>query len=134
LISGANPHPKLQELASDKVYIAGWVDDIRESYCSARIFIAPMLINTGLQNKILESMSLRVPCISSRMANNAIKAMDGKHLLIASKPEEFAKKIQHLLENEHQAKRLAEEARKFVEENYTWEANNAKLNALISSK
>ncbi len=134
LISGANPHPKLQELASDKVHIAGWVDDIRESYCSARIFVAPMLINTGLQNKILESMSLRVPCISSRMANNAIKAIDGKHLLIASKPEEFAKKIQHLLENEHQAKRLAEEARKFVEENYTWEANNAKLNALISSK
>ncbi len=133
LLSGTNPHPKVQELASDQVQIGGWVNDLREAYCSAKIFIAPMLINTGLQNKILEAMSLEVPCVISSMANNAIGAIENEHLLIANTPEEYVDRIQWIFDNPEEADKMVKRARLFIEQNYSWEQNNKLLEQLLKS-
>jgi hypothetical protein len=58
LICGANPGTRVQKLAQKNVEIQGWVEDIRASYVSGKIFLAPLFIGTGLQNKLLEAMAL----------------------------------------------------------------------------
>ena len=76
LIAGATPVKQVTRLQSDKVKVSGWVDDIRLVFAQSRIMIAPMLISIGLQNKILQAMAMKIPCVVSRLANNAIDAPD----------------------------------------------------------
>ena len=134
LISGTDPHPSVLSLASDSVHVSGWVEDIRTSFCSSKIFVAPMLINTGLQNKILEAMSLGIPCITTTLANNAIGAKPNEEIVIADTPEEFAQKITFLLKDETERDRIRSNALTFVRENCSWAHNNLKLSNIFLSK
>ena len=68
-----------------------------------RIFFAPLNIGTGLQNKLLEAMAMGIPCITSSLANNALKATDKKEILIGNTPEEYKRLILNLLSDTDQS-------------------------------
>ena len=123
LISGASPSKYLKNKISKMKKVSLWADveDIKVSYCSARVFIAPLFIGTGLQNKLLEAMSLGVPCITTTLVNNSLQAKDGVHLEIANSSSEFIQRINDLLFNEEKRLAIAIEATKFIKENYSWE-------------
>lgn len=131
-IAGATPHPDILALKSDKIKVTGWVEDIRECYAKANIFIAPMLIGTGLQNKLLEAMSMKIPCITSDLANKALEAKNGEEILVGSSPEQFAGHILDLLNDKQMADKIAENGYNFVHRNYNWEGATEKLEDLIS--
>ncbi len=133
LLSGANPHRRVKRLAGNGVEVSGWVDDIRDSYLHSKVFIAPMQIGTGLQNKLLEAMAMGIPCITSPLANEALGATDGEEILVAESPEQYAAHISELLENEETCKMVAENGSLFVAENYNWYKNTKKLAALMAS-
>jgi sugar transferase (PEP-CTERM/EpsH1 system associated) len=120
LLAGATPDKRVQDLAGSHVTVTGWVDDIRNCYAQARIFVAPMQIGTGLQNKLLEAMSMQLPCITSPLANSALCARDGCEILVAGSPAEYAKHILHLLRDEEFARRIASAGYDFVIKNYNW--------------
>src|SRR5690606_20190025 len=88
LISGANPVSEIERLQG-KIDLTGWVEDIRDSYAKGIVFVAPMFIGTGLQNKLLEAMAMGIPCITTPLANNALGA-DSSSILLAETPEGFA--------------------------------------------
>ena len=52
-----------------------------------------MQIGIGMQNKILEAMSMGLPVITTTLANNAIGAAHGKEIWIANTPEKVAEAI-----------------------------------------
>lgn len=131
LLAGATPHANVVALKSDKVEVTGWVDDIRECYAKAKVFIAPMQIGIGLQNKLLEAMAMKIPCITSQLANNALEAREGVEILIGYTPEEYASHILYLLNNSNHALELAEKGYKFVKEHYSWEVATRKLENLM---
>ncbi|MCD4746662.1 MAG: glycosyltransferase [Bacteroidales bacterium] len=133
LLAGANPHSNVLALKSDKVQVTGWVKDIRNCYAKARIFIAPMQIGTGLQNKLLEAMAMKIPCITSQLANNALEAKENNEILIAFSPEEYAKQIIYLLENKEKAEQIAQNAYNFVINNFNWENATKNLDNIINS-
>ncbi|HZK07534.1 MAG TPA: glycosyltransferase [Bacteroidales bacterium] len=120
LLAGATPDKRVQDLAGEQVTVTGWVDDIRDCYAQARIFVAPMQIGTGLQNKLLEAMSMRLPCITSPLANSALCAEDGNEILVAEKPAEYAKHILNLLKDRDYAGKIAAAGYDFVIKNYNW--------------
>jgi len=124
LLSGANPSPKVQKYNTlGNVTVSGWVDDIRESYLKGKIFIAPLFIGTGLQNKLLEAMALNTPCITTSLANNALGGESGSELIIANTLSEFVDGINLLLNNELTSKRITKNAQQFVKENFNWETS-----------
>ena len=65
LIAGATPANSVKALSSENILVSGWLDDIRDAYNDASVFLAPLQIGTGLQNKLLEAMCMEVPCITS---------------------------------------------------------------------
>jgi len=134
LISGVDPSNSVRDLArtNPSIIVSGWVKDIRTSYASARIFVAPMQIGTGLQNKLLEAMAMRIPCITSSLANNAVGAVDGDSILIGNEPEDYAEHILRLLENPLERDRLAASGNRFVLEQFDWDRAADNLDRLIT--
>ena len=133
VIAGATPVQEVLRLKSNNIEVTGWVDDMREYFAQSKIHLAPMLISIGLQNKILQAMAMKIPCIVSTQANNAIHApMDC--LLIANFPEEYADKITLLLSDQKLYDRLSENAFRFVRENFQWSVAVKKLENILKSK
>jgi sugar transferase (PEP-CTERM/EpsH1 system associated) len=131
ILAGATPARRVQELRNEKVKVTGWVDDIRECYAKARIFIAPMQIGTGLQNKLLEAMAMKIPCITSELANSALCALPDKEILIGQTPRDYANQIIRLLDDHDFANRIAEAGFEFVNRKYDWEKATLALADLI---
>ncbi len=127
LLAGATPDLRVRALASEKVKVSGWLDDIRHAYSGASLFIAPMRIGTGLQNKLLEAMSMQLPCITTPIANKALGGSPGKHLLVGTDATELANHILELLGQPEFSERIAKDGYSFVLENYNWEHATAKL-------
>ena len=133
VIAGANPAPEVMKLKSDSIHVTGWVDDIREPFSQSRIHLAPMLISIGLQNKILQAMAMKIPCIVSSQANNAIHAPTNDCLLIADSPSEYVEKILLLLHDQELYQKIADHAHAFVRKNFDWSAMNSKLEMVLRS-
>ncbi len=131
LISGANPSARIRALASSHVTVSGWVEDIRDNFGKSKILVAPMFLSIGLQNKLLEAMALKIPCITSTLANNALRAKNGESILIADTPEDYCKHIIDLLADEKKAQTIGVNGHDFVLETYSWEKENAQLEGII---
>jgi len=131
LLAGASPHRKVRSLAGKKIKISGWLDDIREAYATSAIFIAPMRMGTGLQNKLLEAMAMKVPCITTPMANDALKAKEKEEILTGSSARQLADALLFLLDNQQAGARMAENAFGFVKKNYHWSEATAPLEKLM---
>lgn len=133
LLAGANPSPRIKLLGSTYTKVSGWVEDIRECYSKSRIFIAPMQIGTGLQNKLLEAMAMKLPCITSPLVNKALNAPINDCILIANTPQQYAEHILFLIENPEKANAIVKNAHNFVVQNYNWDEYNLKLEEVLSS-
>jgi polysaccharide biosynthesis protein PslH len=131
MIAGVNPSARVLALKSDNVMVTGWVEDMRICYAKARIFIAPMHLGTGLQNKLLEAMAMKLPCITSELANSALGALNGEEILTGTSAKDFANHISILLNDGQKLKSLSEQGYNFVKEKYNWDAVNEKLNQVI---
>ena len=131
LLAGASPKRKVSQLADERVTVSGSVDDIRESYASARVFAAPMLTGSGLQNKLLEAMSLKLPCVTTSLANDALCAQEGREVLVGDTPQAFADHLVALLRDESRRKELAEGGYAFVHSKYSWENAGRKLEEVL---
>ncbi|MCF8257398.1 MAG: glycosyltransferase [Flavobacteriales bacterium] len=127
MLAGARPSYHVRQLENDRITVTGWVDDMRDCYARARVFVAPMFIGTGLQNKLLEAMAMRLPCITTPLANNALGAEPGREVLIAETEQEFASAILLLLNDADRAKELAENGHRFIGERFGWEAQTEPL-------
>ena len=119
-IAGATPDAKVKKSASERIIVSGWLDDIRDAYAQSRIFIAPMRIGTGLQNKLLEAMSMRLPAITSPLANASLGAKPDQEILVGSNAEELAQHIITLLTDKDKADRLALAGYNFTNRVYDW--------------
>ncbi len=133
MLAGARPAQQVKDLAGEMTEVTGWVDDIRDCYAKAKVFVAPMMIGTGLQNKLLEAMAMRIPCVTSNLANNALKAEPDTEILIAETPQEFADHIVELLTNEPKANRIAEAGNRLVTEHFSWEGATKPLLDILNA-
>ncbi len=123
LIIGRNlPKPVLEKVADDpRVEYPGHVENIAEPVGRAWISVVPIRVGSGSRLKILESMALGTPVVTTTVGCEGISATNHKDVEMADTAEEFAAEIIHLLENKEKRRHLAENARKLVEEKYAWD-------------
>lgn len=135
LIAGANPHSTVRQLACQRVEVSGWVEDIRQAYAVSKVFVAPMQIGTGLQNKLLEAMAMGIPCVSSTLANEALQAKVDHEILVANPFDEnaYALAIEKLLFEVKIASQLSRNGLLFIKQKYHWQHSVHKLEDLIKS-
>ena len=131
LLSGASPSKRVLELQSPHITVTGWVDDIRTSYQRSRIFVAPLFIGTGLQNKLLEAMASGLPCITTPLSNNALGGTDGENILLAEDIDTFVEKIAEGLVIEGKFSSIAKNGKYYIELLFSWEKQTLKLLQLL---
>lgn len=122
VLCGANPTAKVRALQGPQVLVTGWVDFIADYYAQSRIFVAPMRLGTGLQNKLLEAMATRLPCVTSLLAAKPLKGAEyQKDVLVCETPGEYADAITRLLTDQAYYDEISQNAYRFVKEHYSWD-------------
>lgn len=133
-IVGANPVARVQALANDAITVTGWVDSMPEYYAKSKVFIAPMTLGTGLQNKLIEAMAMQLPCVTSSLAGKPLAGVEnGKDIIICETLTGYVDAVSLLLSNKEQYSKIAENGHQFVKKNYNWEVVCKQLNDVICS-
>jgi glycosyltransferase involved in cell wall biosynthesis len=100
LIVGRDPLPELANLAQryPDVTVTGAVDEIRPYLERADVFVAALRFASGVQNKVLEAMSMEVPVVTTPVVAAGL-CVDGvePQLVIGKSTEEIAAGIVRLL-------------------------------------
>ena len=134
VICGANPSKRIQVLENNDVTVTGWVNSTASYYAQSKIFIAPMHLGTGLQNKLIEAMAMKLPCITSPLAANPIKgAINGENIMICETLTDYIKAVKLLLINNDVYQEMAEKGYQLVKLHYNWEQINSELESILRS-
>lgn len=133
VIIGRDPSPEIRDLAQDKsVIITGNVDNIWHYINGIDIFVFPMEIGSGQQNKILEAMGAGKIVITTELGNSGIGAKNGKEIIIADKDSDIADIISKILEAPEKYTDIGLCAKQFIDSQYYWPEISVRFkNAMI---
>jgi glycosyltransferase involved in cell wall biosynthesis len=85
------------------------------------------LSGSGLQFKVLQTMAVGTPVVTTSIVARALYAEDGKHLLIADKADDFAEAVLLLMREKRLQRSLSVNGRQWVEHNHNWSRIAQKL-------
>jgi glycosyltransferase involved in cell wall biosynthesis len=135
-IVGPNPSKKILSFAKkDKnIVVTDYLEDIREYMLKSTINICPMISGSGIKHKILESMSMGIPTITTTIGSEGIPELKNfENILISDDPTDFAQKIVLLVKDKDLYKKIVVNGRKLIEEKYTWQIASKKFDLLFNS-
>lgn len=120
-IVGKHIPESLRKLASkDIIFDEHAPDKTSDIYKRVDILLAPIKVGGGTSYKILEAMASGVPVVTTYLGIEGLKAKNKIHAVIAETSRQLADSVVQLLENRKEYDRIAKNARKFIEENYSW--------------
>lgn len=128
-IVGSRPTAEVQALAGDGVFVTGSVPDVRPYLAHAAISVAPLRIARGIQNKVLEAMSMAKTVIVSPQALEGIAADTRHELILAENVADFISHIAQQLTQPDAHLGLA--ARRRVEQSYSWNNSLQPVDSLL---
>lgn len=117
-IAGRNAASFREKTKDDKIKILGEVPSAKDFMRNNGIFIVPLLSGGGMRVKIIEGMALEKAIVCTPLGAEGISYKADEHLFIRSTPEGFAEGIITLLHQTEKVKKLGQNARMLVEENY----------------
>lgn len=133
-IVGADPRPEVFALHNEPmVSVTGRVADLRPYMNQAQVAVAPLQVGAGLQNKVLEGMSMGLPMVITSVANEGIQAIDCENVLIADHAPAFADSVVTLLQNAERRRQLGSAARKFIVEQWSWDKHFGDLESMFET-
>jgi len=137
VVAGKGPSRKLiedriKELKIDaNIKLTGFVPDnlLPLYYDAADYFVLPSASGEGLPLVLLEAMACGLPVIATTVGGTPeiIKHMKSGILVPPRNPEAMAEIMSKLLSEETLGPKIGEEARRIVENRYTWEKNLLQL-------
>ena len=120
-VVGQRPHRRLGSLRKDRsVTVTGWVEDVRPYIADATVYVAPLRMGGGTRLKLLEAMAISKPVVATRLGAEGYPVTDGRELVLADTPAEFAQAVIALLNSSARRAELGQSARTFVERRYDW--------------
>ncbi|HMB67856.1 MAG TPA: glycosyltransferase [bacterium] len=130
LVVGRDPGDELREAGERPgVTVTGRVDDVRPYLEDASHFVAPLRYASGIQNKVLEAMAMELPVITSAAAADGVTPEgSAPPLTVAGTAEDFRAAIRAAFVADEEGRRAPMvEARRFVEEHFSWATHAATL-------
>lgn len=130
-IVGSRPTKDVEALAKNKnIVVTGAVDDVRPYVAHAKLAVAPLRIARGIQNKVLEAMSMGKHVVATSAAMEGIPYDQSLQVSVSDQADIMVKQINELLKN-NPTKIASISNRDFVKEKFSWEQNVNLLSALL---
>jgi polysaccharide biosynthesis protein PslH len=122
VLVGRAPAPRVRALVEiDGVTVTGEVPDIRPWLTGGSVYACPMIVGTGIKNKLLEAMACGMPCVATPLALQGLRATPERDLLVGRTEAELAGAVVRVLGDEELAKSLGRAARAYVCAEHDWE-------------
>jgi GT2 family glycosyltransferase len=132
-IYGAGMDDAIRALASDSVDPVGFVENIADAYDHHRIFVAPLLSGAGIKGKVLSAMAHGIPTVLTPVAAEGIGLRHGHDCLIAETPEDWARAITRLMEEDTLWASMSTAARSYAAERFSFAAGREKMRAVFEA-
>jgi glycosyltransferase involved in cell wall biosynthesis len=131
-VVGLNPPRSVLDLARiPGVDVRANVPDIRREMSSAAVSVAPVRFGAGIQNKILQSLSMGIPVVATQFAARPFGEPANSPLLAAESPQEFADQVLRILEDSQYRMQLAHAGRQLIEARFQWDQVLAPLDRIL---
>ncbi|CAG1066525.1 polysaccharide biosynthesis protein PslH [uncultured bacterium] len=133
-VIGADPGREVRSLSSiPGVVVTGKVEDVRAISHDAAVSVCAVRVGAGIQNKVLESMAMGIPVVTTSVGAEGLLARNGVHFTVADSPGEFYSGVMEILSDRSKAAFLSKNARSLVEERYSWEGMLRSYRELVES-
>ncbi|MFZ0544615.1 MAG: glycosyltransferase family 4 protein [Candidatus Promineifilaceae bacterium] len=130
-IVGLHPPEAIKNLSQQpQIHVTGFVPDVRPYIANASVYIVPLRAGSGTRLKVLEALAMGKAVVSTRIGAEGLEVDNGRHLLLADDPEEFATAVSDLLQNPARRRSLGQAGRALVEASYDWKAIAADLDTV----
>ncbi|NVK54904.1 MAG: TIGR03087 family PEP-CTERM/XrtA system glycosyltransferase [Alteromonadaceae bacterium] len=131
-IVGGKPTEKVRNLAdTDGVIVTGRVVDVRPYVHQSKVCVAPLRIARGVQNKVLEAMSMAKPVVMTSMGQEGIELPVAQQPLIEDSPEQQAALITSLLDDAAKLADIGRVNREWIVSRYGWDGALSLLDSLL---
>ena len=118
-LAGRNMPDSLLHSDIEGVHVVGEVPDAMYFIGSKQINVVPLLSGSGIRVKIIEAMSAGKAVVTTTVGAEGIDYEDGRHLLIANTPDEFADRIARLVEDPDYCAEVGRNAYRLIAEEYS---------------
>jgi GT2 family glycosyltransferase len=129
---GSKPPMELSNLEGENLKILGFVPDLTALLHRLRCTVAPLRYGAGLKGKVLESFAHGLPCVMSDIAAEGLNLPTRLEWLVAKTPEEFARKIIDIHEDEALNANLSMVVLEYISKNYSNEVTQRLLAEAIT--
>jgi glycosyltransferase involved in cell wall biosynthesis len=134
---GANPSLEVQELTKLKgVIVTGRVPSMITYLHQATVAVIPLRTGFGMKFKTLESMAAGVPVVASDRGLEGLTVAGNNVPLAALRAnsiEEYCTEISRLFESAELREKLSINARRLIEDNYTWQQAAGKYEQVLTA-
>ena len=130
-IVGGKPSEKVKKLSLNSgVVVTGRVVDVRPFVMHSALAIATLRIARGVQNKVLEAMSMAKPVVMTSMAQEGIGLPLSQQPLVLDNEEKMASCILNLINNSEQLQTIGNQNRDWIIKRYSWNGALSPLDQL----
>lgn len=120
-VVGLQPGEAIRALAGPEITVTGEVPDPQVYVRRSKVVLAPMVFGAGVQNKILEGMSMGKAVVTTTVGAEGLRVASGEHLLIADGAEAFAEAVAKCLADQGLRHALGTRAISCIRQWYSWE-------------
>lgn len=120
----------------EQIHCIDYVENLNEYLCKCPVYVSPLFQGSGVKNKILEALSSGRIIVGSPISFEGINGLvDSEHVFCANNSEQFVDVIEKVMEMpEVEKNRIKNNARKFIENGYSWKAISNKYSELFKVK
>jgi GT2 family glycosyltransferase len=111
---GSKATKAVENLASDKVVVPGFIADVSSYFNSHRLFVAPLRYGAGMKGKIGQSLEYGLPIVSTSIGVEGMDMKDHESALVADDAVSFANCIVELYNNETLWNSIQDKAEKTI--------------------
>jgi len=134
-IVGGNPSNAVSALANiDGIVVTGRVVDVRPFVAKSLLCVAPLRIARGVQNKILEAMSMSKAVVMTSMGQEGIELPSEQYAMVIDEPKQQAKSILTLIDDDEERDKLGDINRQWILSRYSWDSALSFLSELLERK
>lgn len=127
VVVGARPRKELQALAGDRVKVMGFVEDITGYFASCFCLAASLRLGAGIKVKVLEAMSAGVPVLTNDIGIEGIGCHKDREYWHCETAQEYADTILWMENHSQEAVQIAENGKRYIEENFDLEKRYEEL-------